>query len=457
MENKIKRCKEYTLKEKTEIVKKFREKLEEIKDTEKCLESIQELVVSQIQNQGFIDFNISDHVSPYVIGQALLKLNRKSVRGLDGVDIYNRLKQGVRVCKAISKRIEKGFYHPGAYKVVEFVKDPSEPSNLRRIGIFSTTEKVIQRLLKDILTPIYEPLFLSNSFAYRPAKSTFLATEYISKSLSLDKFRFCVKIDIKKYFDSIDHDNIVRILSEKVKSPEIIRYIEEYLKSSKLDRDEYIENSRGTPQGSVLGPELSNIYLHYVLDKPISEEYPEVDFVRFADDIVFFTKTKEDALKLHRFIISRLNEYKLDISNKIHQYLFDLDKEEVHFLGFTIKKENNTYRVIPNERRIIDKCQKFSNILYETLSKYGDLSVIDLREYKGQEIPKKILKVSIFKQIDKFKLSIQKYRSSTVEQSNIITEIKLVIGELKAHLFNYISDRSKIRSVLRYAENRLTG
>ncbi|EQA45892.1 putative group II intron reverse transcriptase/maturase [Leptospira broomii serovar Hurstbridge str. 5399] len=447
--------KEFSQENKAKIVKRFREKLKEIEDSEKSLEYLHNFVIFQIQSQSYIDFNLSDQVSPYLIGQALLKLNRKSVRGLDGVDIYLRFKQGIRVCRAISRRIQRGLYSPSPYRIAEFVKDPSEPSNTRKIGIFSTTEKIIQRILVDILEPIYEPLFLPNSFAYRPGRSTYSAIEYLKETLISNEYRFCIKIDIKKYFDTIDHSYLSRMLNNTIRSQDIKQYIREFLKSSKLEKHQYVENSRGTPQGSILGPILSNIFLHHVLDKPVKSEYPNVEFIRYADDIVFFTKTNEEAKNLYNLILKQLYSYNLSISIKIQQYLFDLEIEEVHFLGFTFKKENGKIQISPNELRIIDKCQKYSNIFLRTLEKYGEYSVIDLREYIGQEIPKSILKASLFKQIDRFKNSLQQYRTATVDQSNILAEIKLLLIELKDQLFRFNISRNRIRTVMRYSETRL--
>ncbi|TGM97303.1 reverse transcriptase domain-containing protein [Leptospira dzoumogneensis] len=450
------KLKKYTTSEKTKIAKTFRDQLKEIYDPEKCIKSLQNIIKSLLATQGYINLEISKFISPYMIGEALLLLNRKSSHGLDGIDIYHRMKRGIRVCKAISKRIRKGKYAHAPYKIIEFAKDLSDPSRTRKIGVFSTTEKVVQSLLKAILEPIYEPLFLPNSFAYRPGKSPYKALEYLSERLKSRDYRYCIKIDIKKYFDSIDHEPLLRILEEKVKSPEILSYVEAFLKSSKLEKNQFIENSRGTPQGSVLGPLLSNIYLHEILDKPVTVEFPEIQFVRFADDIVFFSTTKDEAFKLLRFVVGNLKKYNLGISDKIRKLLFDLDKDEIHFLGYTISKTDNGIKITPNEMRIIERCEKYLNIFYETISKYKDHSVIDLREYKQEDIPVTVRNVNIFFQIDRFKSAIQQYRNQITDESNILTnKLKDVLVELKQFLFSNITNRRRIWDVIHYYENRM--
>ncbi|PJZ23958.1 hypothetical protein CH352_00880 [Leptospira hartskeerlii] len=458
MANEIKqrKLKKYSIEEKTKIVTTFRDQIRNIYDPEKCIKSVQSIIKSLLSTQGYINLEISKFVSPYMIGEALIRLNRNSSRGLDEIDIYHRMKKGIRVCRAISKRVQNGKYSPSPYKIIEFVKDPSDPSRTRKIGIFSTTEKVIQTLLKCILEPIYEPEFLSNSFAYRPGKSPQKAFEWLSEGLKSGDYKYCIKIDIKKYFDSIDHEPLLRILEEKVKSPEILSYIEEFLKSSKLEKYQFIENSRGTPQGSVLGPLLSNIYLHEILDKPVKDNFPEILFVRFADDIIFFSKSKEETFKLLRFVTVNLKKYNLGISDKIRKLLFDLEKDEIHFLGYTISKTDKGIQITPNEMRIIERCEKYLNIFYETISTYKDDSVIDLREYKQEEIPVSVRNINIFYLIDRFKSSIQLYRNQYSDESNILTnkleEVKL---ELKTLLFNNITDRKRIWDVIHYYENRM--
>ncbi|MEI7014616.1 reverse transcriptase domain-containing protein [Leptospira licerasiae] len=455
-DKKPKRHKKYSVKEKSEIVKKFRENLDKIFEPKKSLDYVQMLVRSQIESKGYIDLKLSDHISPYLVGEALLSLNRNSSRGLDRIDIYYRIKQGIRVCRAIARRVQRKKYSPAPYKIIEILKDPDDPTNTRKIGIFSTTEKTIQYLLKSILEPIYEPEFLPNSFAYRPGKSPERALEYLSERLKAEDHRLCIKIDIKKYFDSIDHKPLLRILEEKVKSPEIISYVESFLKSSRLEKYHYIENSRGTPQGSVLGPLLSNIYLHEILDKLVIENFPHIEFVRFADDIVFFTKTREEADKLLFFVKSSLINYNLGISDKITKTIYDLEKEEVYFLGYKIYKDLNGIQISVNEMRIIERCEKYLNIFYLTITKYKDYSVIDLRKCNQEQITKIIRRTSIYHQIDRFIDSIQKYSNKTYDQSNIlIEELEKVKLELKEILFNNITERKDIWNVIHYFENRI--
>ena len=124
----------------------------------------------------------------------------------------------------------------------------------------------MQDLMSQILEAIYEPMFKEFSYGFRPGRSCHQAIAYLDKMLHREKVNYVVDLDIKGFFDNIDHEWLIKFIEYRIRDKVYIRYIKRFLKSGILEQGKLIRAEKGTPQGGIISPILGNIYLHFVLD-----------------------------------------------------------------------------------------------------------------------------------------------------------------------------------------------
>jgi RNA-directed DNA polymerase len=180
-------------------------------------------------------------------------------------------------------------------------------------------DKVLQRAVAMILEPIYEQEFFPFSFGFRPGKSPHHALEYLRKECFEKNVQWVLEVDLRKFFDTVDHRQMRELLSRRVQDGVIQRLIAKWLKAGVWEKGTLSYPEQGTPQGGVISPRLSNLYLHEVLDKWFVEKVQPACrggsfLVRFADDFVMGFETLADAQKVLRVIAKRLARYGLKIN-----------------------------------------------------------------------------------------------------------------------------------------------
>jgi group II intron reverse transcriptase/maturase len=155
----------------------------------------------------------------------------------------------------------------------------------RGLGIPTTEDKLVQIMLKKILENIYEANFLDSSYGYRPGKSCHQAVKALNKAVMYKSINYVVEVDIKKFFDNVQHKWLMRGLRERIADPNILWLVKRFLKAGIVEAGHYKDSKQGTPQGGIVSPLLANIYLHYVLDlwfekqfKPKSQGYVHENF-----------------------------------------------------------------------------------------------------------------------------------------------------------------------------------
>lgn len=238
-------------------------------------------------------------------------------------------------------RMSSGSYFPQPVKAT-FI--PKDGGGQRCLGIPTVLDRVAQQVVKDLLEPGMEAVFHTDSYGYRPAKSAHQAISVCDQRCR--QWPWVIDIDIKGYFDNIDHNLLLRALRKHTDATWILLYAERWLKTPMQMPDGSIgERSKGTPQGGVISPLLANLYLHYAFDKWMSINLPQVRFERYADDIVVHCSSQQEAVRVVEAIKSRLGDCGLEMSEQKTRIVYckQYNRTGKHqmvsfsFLGFDFK------------------------------------------------------------------------------------------------------------------------
>ncbi|MCI9847030.1 group II intron reverse transcriptase/maturase [Flavobacterium pectinovorum] len=246
-------------------------------------------------------------VHPYNLQKALEQvISNKGSAGVDGINT-NQLKMLFPQRKdQLLDLIMQGSYQPQAILGVEI---PKGEGKTRLLGVPTTTDRVLQQAVSQVLAPLFEPEFSSNSFGFRPSKNTRQAVgqarEYIHQGLN-----HIVEIDLKNFFDQVDHCLLLNLVYQKVKCPTTMRLIRKWLRVPIQINGKLQKRRKGVPQGSPLSPLLSNILLHE-LDKEMTRL--KLKFVRYADDFSMYCKSQNQA-KATAQAISKFLKKKLKLT-----------------------------------------------------------------------------------------------------------------------------------------------
>jgi RNA-directed DNA polymerase len=212
-------------------------------------------------------------------------------------------------------RIKRNAYKPKASRLVEI---PKEDGNTRPLAITCFEDKIVQLAVSRILTKIYEPLFLPCSFGFREGKNPHDALRALLQYNGKFPMGMTVEIDLRKYFNTIPHDNMLSILKEKIVDKKFLRLILKLIRSPMMVNGKAELNKIGCPQGSITSPIISNIYLHHVIDSWFEETKNHylkgaADMVRFADDMVFVFQSENDAERFYKTLPKRLEKFGLKL------------------------------------------------------------------------------------------------------------------------------------------------
>ena len=277
----------------------------------------------------------------YDVAKAYQKVRKggKAV-GIDQESWTDFDKEPERNLYVIWNRLASGSYHPQPVREVEI---PKKDGSKRKLGIPTLRDRIAQQVVKDYMEKRIDKLFHENSYGYRPLKSAHQAIEQVRQNtFGLD---WVLDMDISKFFDEVDHDLTLKAVSHVMEEKWVLMYVERWLKMPVQKQDGTVEpkQGKGTPQGGVISPLLANLYLHFAMDKWLSNHYPTVRFVRYADDVVIHCSTHQQAEQVKEALINRLAEVKLKVNeSKTHiAYCKDYRRKESHekvkfeFLGFS--------------------------------------------------------------------------------------------------------------------------
>jgi len=278
------------------------------------------------------------------LANCFMELKKGRANGADGVSVEEYGKNLSDNIDTLLHRMKQMSYHPQAVRRAYI---PKENGKKRPLGIPAVEDKMVQQGIAKILEAIFEPEFLAVSYGFRKGKSQHQALSAIDKVITTRPVNYVIDADIKGFFDTVNHNWMVKFVEHRIADKKLLRYIVRFLKSGVMEEGKYWETEEGTPQGGIISPILSNIYLHYVLDLWIEKKIRKqskgyVKLIRYADDFIIAVEKKEEAYAILEALRERMAKFGLTLSEektRIIRFGRKVSKEDkgnsFDFLGFT--------------------------------------------------------------------------------------------------------------------------
>jgi len=303
-------------------------------------------------------------------------LANKGSAGVDGMGVDGLLQHLKTNRDAILEAVSNGNYLPQAILGVEI---PKSNGKTRLLGIPTVRDRFLQQAVHQVIMPLYEVEFKAHSYGFRPNRNAQQALQQSQKNIN-EGYQHIVDIDLKNFFDEVDHGILLQLLYRKVKCPQTLRLIRKWLRAPIQVKGKLIKRRKGVPQGSPLSPLLSNIMLHE-LDKELERQ--GLRYVRYADDFSIYTKTKATARKVGNSIFLFLqNKLKLPINREKSGVRKPVQFEVLgyKFVPTYIKGEKGKYQMVVSEKGWKNLKQKVKNATRKTSQHSFDERITKLKQ-----------------------------------------------------------------------------
>ena len=247
--------------------------------------------------------------------EAYYGLNPQSAPGIDGQrwqeygqkleENLTRLSEQLRTCRYRAAAVRRHYIE-------------KRDGRMRPIGIPTLEDKIVQRATTEVLNAVYEQEFKGFSYGFRPGRSQHRALDALYIAVMKKRVNWVLDADIKAFFDTIDHQWMLKFIEHRIKDRRLLRHIAKWLKAGVLEEGKLTSNEEGTPQGGSISPLLSNIFLHYVLDLWVEQwrkrhARGDVIIVRYADDFVLGFEHKEEAEQFLSDLRERFTKFNLSL------------------------------------------------------------------------------------------------------------------------------------------------
>ena len=323
---------------------------------------------------------LMNRVNETSIKEAHKRQVRNKAVGVDGTTKEEYEKELDKNVADLIQRMKRFSYKP---QPVRRVYIPKTNGNLRPLGIPAYEDRLVQGVMAELLSDIYEERFLDCSYGFRPNRNAHQVVRFINQTIMTKKVNYVLEADIKGFFDNVNHDWLMKFLEHDIADKNYLRYVKRFLIAGVMEGTEWKESDKGTPQGGQISPILANVYLHYVLDlwyeKVIRKQCKgEVYYLRYADDFIMMFQYENEANKVMEALKKRLAKFDLEIAEDKTRILpigrFKGTKEDFDFLGFTFfntHTREGKYRlgVRTSKKKLKAKKQAVKKWLHENMHK----------------------------------------------------------------------------------------
>jgi group II intron reverse transcriptase/maturase len=253
------------------------------------------------------------HVDDAALKRAFRRLKRSASAGVDGETVATYEQELPVKLQDLCTRVHTGRYRP---LPVRRVYIPKADGGQRPLGVLALEDKIVQGAVAEVLSAVYEADFLGFSYGFRPGRSPHQALAALHTAVMTQSVNWVLDADIRRFFDSVDHEWLLRMLAHRIADPRVLRLIRQWLKAGVLESGEWQEVEQGTPQGAGISPLLANVFLHYVLDlwvhawrKRVARG--RVTIVRFADDFTMGFQYAQDGRRMLMDLKERMAKFGL--------------------------------------------------------------------------------------------------------------------------------------------------
>ncbi len=282
--------------------------------------------------------------------------SNKGAPGIDGMTVDEALPWLKEHKKELLESIRGGWFKPNPVRRKEI---PKPDGGVRKLGIPTVIDRIVQQAIAQVLNPIFEPQFIDGSYGYRPHRSAQMAIMKV-KEYAEQGYKYAVQLDLSKYFDTLQHAKLLLILRRTIKDERVIQLIKKYLKSGVMENGICVKTEEGSPQGGPLSPLLANIYLN-----EFDHEFENrgVKVIRYADDIVLLAKSQRATERLLETSTRYLeNELKLTVNKEKSKTVSVVAIRNFKFLGFALGRGKNGYYIRAHAKSLKKAKQKLREL-----------------------------------------------------------------------------------------------